>query len=84
VFQAIMRYAAPVWQSCANTHKNKLQTQQNKILKMMMDLPFNFPTTKLHCITKAEPIADLLEKQVLKFKNSCRQSNNPLIRELFD
>lgn len=84
VFQAIMRYAAPVWQRCATTHKNKLQTQQNKILKMAMDLPFHFSTVKLHKITMVQPISDILDKQTLQFKTNCQQSSNPLITEMFD
>lgn len=84
VFQAIMRYAAPVWQGCANTHKKKLQTQQNKILKTMMDLPFYFSTVKLHRITKVKPITNILDEQTSKFRANCQQSSNPLINELFD
>ncbi len=84
VFQAIMRYGAPVWQSCAATHKNKLQIQQNKILKMAMDLPFHFSTVKLHQITKVKKIANILVEQTIKFKDNCRQSTNPLISEMID
>lgn len=84
VFQSIMRYASPVWHGCADTHKKRLQTQQNKILKMMMDLPFYFSTTKLHRVTKVEPICDLMDKQYSKFRDTCQQSTNPLITDLID
>lgn len=83
VFQSLMLYGAPVWQHCKNIHKKKLQTQQNKILKMMLNLPFFFSTNRLHSISKVQPITTLIESRTSKFQERCQESTNPLIRNLF-
>lgn len=82
VFRSLMLYGAPVWQSCSNVHKKKLQTHQNKILKMMLNVPFYFPTNTLRAITKIEPITEFIESLTIKFKEFCRRSPNPLVHEL--
>ena len=48
IFIPILLYGCPVWGDCAPTHIKKLQIAQNKVLKLCLDLPYYFSTTKLH------------------------------------
>lgn len=48
VFRPILTYAAPVWSSCARTHRTRLQVTQNKILKIMLNVPRYTSTSIVH------------------------------------
>jgi hypothetical protein len=43
-----LSYASPVWGYAAKTYKNKLQTFQNKVLRIITKLPRITPITALH------------------------------------
>lgn len=70
VFQPILTYASPVWGNCAKTHKKKLQIQQNKILKMAMDLPWYSSTKLLHDHTNTRLIEDICSKNINRYTNN--------------
>lgn len=82
VVRPIMLYSSPVWGSCAATHIKKVQVAQNRCLKMCLNLPYRFPTTELHRLSKVEPVAQYIAKSKVQFYHGCRISDNPLIREL--
>lgn len=42
IFHAILFYAAPAWQEVSACHVKKLQVCQNKLLKMIYNLPWHF------------------------------------------
>jgi hypothetical protein len=43
-----LSYASPDWSYAANTYINKLQTLQNKVLRIITKLPRITPVTTLH------------------------------------
>ena len=48
LLRSILSYASPAWGYAANTHINKLQTFQNKVLRIITKLPRVTPITTLH------------------------------------
>lgn len=54
IFHGIMFYAAPVWAISAKCHIKKLQVSQNKLLKMIYNLPWHFSTNRLHELAHIE------------------------------
>lgn len=82
IFQALMLYGAPVWAQCAVSHINKLQVMQNKILKMILNLPRHFSTLELRSRANVMPISVKLRIMTDKFYEKCSIIDNPLIRQL--
>lgn len=84
VFQSIILYACPVWGVCAMSHIKKLQICQNKLLKMMLNLPWHFSTNDLHCNYNIGLVRDRIQYITDRFKLFCGLSDNPLIYSLYD
>ena len=79
IFQSITLYACPVWGACAKSHIKKIQICQNKLLKMMLNLPGHFSTTDLHKENNIKLIIEKIRFLTERFKVSCSMSSNPLI-----
>lgn len=79
MFQSVLLYGSPVWSNCAITHRKKLQVKQNKILKMMFDLPWFFSTSTLHKNSGVQEIVQKVELLNTSFHNSVAMLNNQLI-----
>jgi len=86
VYKAVIRstllYACPVWYGCAETHINKLQIIQNKCIKLICNLPRNYPTNCLHRLVNLPTIKEQISKITLKFQKKLPMSENQLIRNL--
>lgn len=84
VYNAIIRntllYACPVWYECAETHLKKLQIIQNKCLKIIYDLPRNYPTLGLHRTINYPTIKEQILKTTQNFNRKLSYSENQLIR----
>lgn len=78
-----IHYAAPVWESCAQTHKNKLQVAQNRALRMILDRPYDTRISDLH----EEANIAKLDVRILDIKNKfvekCATSQYALISNLY-
>ena len=84
IFQSIILYACPVWGVCAKFHIKKLQICQNKLLKMMLNLPWHFSTKDLHNQTNIKLINDKICSITERFKLYSSLWSNPLISSLYD
>lgn len=84
VFQSVLLYACPVWGSCAQCHINKLQLVQNKCLKIILNLPYDHPTTDIHHISNVPMLNHQINKISYKFNGRLSGSDNLLIRQLRD
>lgn len=82
IFQAILLYGCPVWGHCAECHIKKLQIAQNKLLKMMLSLPWHHSTLDVHARANVEMISFRIRKLIDKFKTRCDIPENPLINQL--
>ena len=78
VFQSVLLYDSPIWSNSAITHIKKLQVQQNKILKMMLNLPWFFSTATLHEMTGVKPILDKIQNSNSSFRISVTMLNNSI------
>ena len=76
-------YASPVWESCAQTHKNKIQVAQNRALRMILDRPYDTRISDLHLEANIPKINEKLLAIKTKFKYKCNVSEFPLISNLY-
>lgn len=79
----MLLYASTVWSTCAPTHKKKLQTIQNKTLKMILNLPMRTPTQEVHNLANIATIESNIQERNEKFRLKCDLSPFPLINSLF-
>lgn len=82
IFRPTLMYGFPAWHSCAQFRHKKLQVRQNKLLKMMLDLPFNYPSDELQEVSNTEPLSSWTTRLLQKFWISCSVSENELIANL--
>lgn len=65
----IMTYATPILNNMAASHKKRLQVSQNKIIKMILDVPWRTSTNSIHEETGMETITRFMEKLTERFSN---------------
>lgn len=83
IFQSILLYACPTWGICSKTHIKKLQICQNKLLKMIMNLPWHYSTSRLHSLCNVDFINDRIRKITDNFTSNCLASENTLVSSLY-
>lgn len=66
----IMSYACPIFIDAAKTHLRKLQVKQNKILRMILNAPYDTRITTLHTMANIETIHEHFLKLTEKFSLS--------------
>jgi hypothetical protein len=62
LIRPILTYTCPVWSYAANTYINKLQTFQNKVLRIITKLPRVMPTATLQKRTGMPLIRNYITK----------------------
>lgn len=82
IIRPIMSYASPVWSTAANTHTQKLNVLQNKIIKTIFKLPRRTPTYLLQHISGFLPFHQYFQSLNINFTQNCATSNYELIREI--
>lgn len=84
VIRPILSYACPVFVNCAKSHLNKIQTFQNKVLRIMLNVKWSdfIPNEKIHMDGKIPEILPFFIKITNKFYSSCNNHENPLINSL--
>lgn len=66
----ISTYGCPIFYNMAACHFKKLQIQQNRILKMMLNLPWRYPTNELHRVAEIETVHEYCTKLKVNFESS--------------
>lgn len=82
IFHAVIFYAVPVWSTSASCHIKRLQITQNKLLKLIYNLPWFFSTHRLHELADIEFVADRVNRLTQKFNSRCLNSDFIHINEL--
>jgi hypothetical protein len=77
-----LTYACPVWVYAANTYINKLQTFQNKVLRIITKLPRVTPIVILHEQTGMSLIRRHIEKLTRALYQRSAGSENSQTQEL--
>jgi hypothetical protein len=84
IIAPVVNYAMPVWGSCAETHKKKLQVVQNRLPRIILDAPFETRISDLHraagCKTIQERIDDSLQDFVVGATHSETQTKQKLCK----
>jgi hypothetical protein len=78
IFSAIMLYASPAWDACALSHLRLLQIQQNKCLKMILNLHWTHSTSDVHDRAKVPMLKEAIDKRRERFLNRIIFLENPL------
>lgn len=79
IFQPIMLYASPVWDCTADCHIKKLQIIQNKCLKIILNYPYYYNTSRLHAHANINLIKTILPRFRNNFVARLDMTDNPLI-----
>jgi hypothetical protein len=79
---SILTYASPIWGYAANTHRNKLQTFQNKVLRIITKLPRVTPIVTLHEQTGMSLIRSHIKKLTRALYQKSAGCENSQIQEL--
>lgn len=82
IFHAVIFYAAPVWAKSANCHLKRLQILQNKLLKLIYNLPRLYSTARLHQIANVDLVVVKMNKFSVNFNAKCSHSEFIHISEL--
>lgn len=82
IFHPILFYAAPAWHDTSACHIKRLQIAQNKLLKMIFNLPFYFSTTGLHSLSNIPFVKDKINYTSERFFARCAISSYEHIRNL--
>lgn len=82
IIAPMVNYAMPVWGTCAETHKKKLQVVQNRLLRTILDAPFDTRITELHRTAGCKTIQERIDDSIENFIMSATASEHPLIRAL--
>lgn len=82
IFQSILLYAAPVWNGMANCHVKRLQIEQNKLLKMIYNLPRYFSTSRLHDFDNILLVIDRANCLTNSFEIKCQTSEYSHLNDL--
>lgn len=72
----IITYGCPIYFGMAESHRKRLQTFQNKVLKMILDVPWYTRTSDIHNITNVEPIEDFILKCHSNFQQKMENFHN--------
>ena len=85
MIRPILTYAAPAWNSVSDCHMNRLQTVQNKGVKISFDTPPYTNLKSLHEEINLESISDFCHRMTESFyEKSTNKHTNPLIRSIGD
>ena len=79
-----IHYGIEIYGGCSETLLKKIQTIQNKLLKVLFNLPRRTNTNELHSRLKILKVKDIYQSQVLKFVfESLKKTNIVQFHNLF-
>lgn len=84
VLRPILAFASPIWHRAAKSHLKRLQTMQNKSLKMIFNKPWRYPTSILHDETGYELFSDFIKRLNENYFLRIQNSHYSIIRECKD
>ena len=75
----IWQYGFAIWNSASNTHLHKIQTLQNRILRMVIDAPWYVRNTTIHKDSKMPSVSEILHIKYSRHHSTLMRHPNPLI-----
>ena len=82
IIAPVVNYAMPVWGTCSKCHIQKLQVIQNRLLRVILNAPYDSRIRDLHRATGCKTVEARIEEAIEKFIESSNSSEYPLIRAL--
>lgn len=67
ILRPLLMYGCEVWGAASCTKRKKLQTFQNKVLRIAVDAPWYIRNSQLHRELQVETIDDFIKKRYMKF-----------------
>ena len=83
-FRPILTYPNIVLEKISKTNKKIVQTQQNKLLRLLNNKDRSYSTAKIHRETKVPLIEDHLNKASERAELRAMDSTNPLVSNIFN
>lgn len=83
IFRPTLTFGTSHISRSAKTHRKKLQTAQNKILKIMLQLPMRTATVEVHEVAGVETIDTFVNRLSTAFEARSRYVCNPEVERLF-
>jgi len=77
-------YGCMAFSQLAKTHRKKLQTFQNKVLRRLTTAPWFIRNSNIHKDLKIPRVKDFLQNKQQKFLDKISTHRNPLLRNTFD
>ena len=72
-----IKYGMEVYGSCSSTNIGKIQTMQNKLMKLLLRLRRMTPTNELHMHLNILKVSDIYKSNVLSFVNEILSGRSP-------
>ena len=66
-----INYGIEVYGKCAASYMSKIQTLQNKLMKMLLQLHYRTPTDDLHAMLNILKVNDMFKTNILSLVNRC-------------
>lgn len=82
IVRPVMTYACQIFNNCAKCHLEKIQVQQNKVLRMALNAEWYTRTVDLHAEARIPFIRDFIDKLTLNFYERAKHHDNNLIKNL--
>ena len=74
-----LQYGIEIYGCCSQSNISKIQTLQNKLLKLILQLDRRTGTNQLHSLLNIAKVNDVYTIKVLNFVNNCLSKKNPAI-----
>jgi Reverse transcriptase (RNA-dependent DNA polymerase)/Endonuclease-reverse transcriptase len=82
LIRPVMSYACPIFTNCPKKHFDKLQVQQNKILRMATNAPKFTRNDDIHAKANIPTFRDFVDKLTFNFYARCHSHDNHLVNSL--
>lgn len=82
IIRPVLTYACPIFTNCPKTHFNRLQIQQNKVLRLVTNAEWHTRTEDLHTTTNIPTVRDFVDQLTNTFYESASTHSNELIKNL--
>lgn len=78
----LLLYAFPITATASTYQLKRLQTKENKILRLLLNKPFDYSRHKLYKEAKILPVTDTILSSNRAFLSSCRNSSSEILNIL--
>lgn len=82
IIRPIWQYGCPIWSSASATQIRRIQTLQNRCLRIMTGAPWYIRNSTLHNDTGIPEVNKILRSSYIKLYDTFLQHPNPLLRDI--